>query len=67
MRIMDKFNCQYCGKEVIFKTDNDYVDINKYDVDCACSDCYNGISVPIMEYESTIENEWYEMQGSYLG
>ena len=67
MRIMDKYNCQYCGKEVVLETDNDYVDVNRYDVDCACSDCYNSITLVKMDYDSTIEAEWNEIQGNYLG
>lgn len=67
MRIMDKFNCQYCNKEVVLETDNDYVDVNRYDIDCACRECYNNISLPMMDYKSAIESEWYEIQGNYLG
>lgn len=64
--IMDKFNCQYCGKEVIFENDID-VGIRRDDVDCACSECYKKISLPTSEYEEWFKSEWYEMQGSYYG
>lgn len=66
MRIMDKFNCQYCNKEVVLESDNDLVEVDKYDFDCACKNCFNKISYPRMEHDLMLKSEWYEIQGNYL-
>ena len=63
MKILDKFNCQYCGKEVVLEVeDNDEFNIDRYEVDCACKDCYNNISLIKMEHDFIIEREWWEIQ-----
>lgn len=62
MKILDEFNCQYCNKKVVLETESIDIDINRYDVDCSCKDCYNSITLLKIDYDSTIEFEWNEIQ-----
>lgn len=64
--IIDKFNCKFCGKEVVFENNVD-VDIKGEDFEFACPNCYNDKILPIKNDIEQIKRECYEIQGSYYG
>lgn len=66
--IMDKFNCKYCGKEVVLENDIDLgIRRDDEEIDNACSECYQSISLPIQQIKEQMQSELYEIQGNYLG
>ncbi len=49
MRVLDRFHCKLCHKEVILEVPDDSpIDMDGHDVKYTCSDCYDKFILPIL-------------------